>query len=760
MQRRFGPFQNGEAPYVLAINRNKQGIVLNLKDQRDLLKAYRIIAGVDVLLENWRPGVANRLRLDFKTAKMLNPRLIYCSALGYGQTGPYSHKPSMDMAIADLSGLSSISGSAGGPGERPRFTIVDFSSPIVVCQTILLALLMREQTGTGLWVQCSQLQSTLFLQISRFAEYFATNRHPVPMGSACPNMVPAQAFKTRDDYIFVEILTDHQWEAFCEALNLPHLLSDNRFGSNEKRVQHRAQLLAALDSIFLSKSTSEWVKALTPFGIPCGRRVLTLQELEEDPQVQQGRLILHRRHRKAGLLKLPGVPWRFSKTPASIRSLGPLLGEHTHEVLKELGKGRIRKVTSRKVAPPSRASAPLHRIRVIDLTQGDGAPCCAMQLGDAGAQVIKVESLDGDWARRLGPPFVGRDSALFHSLNRNKKSLAVQFNSPHFRHIMVRLLKQADVLVLNDQVPGVPEWLTRFSSLARFNPKLILCHIRQFDQQGPYKHLPSSELVMQGLAGVTRFLGEHKGEPVRLGINYCGMLTSLYAVAGILAALYWRNKSAQGQKVTLSTHRCVLASQANYFAVSGNLDQAVQGFPTHHLEPPATGYKTKDGRISFYFPVLRNPDPWPQFCRLVGVPGRVIEDPRFTTERSRRQHYHELQKIYEAAFRDRTAEELLEILDSLDVLSAPVNDYSGVNQDPQVRHENMIVDIGWPPTGANRAINIPWKIPLKKLDSISLAAPTIGQHSEEVLRWAGFTRSQIKKFKAEGIIPRLPTTTQ
>jgi CoA:oxalate CoA-transferase len=269
-----------------------------------------------VFMENWRPGVAKRLGVDYETLSALNPGLVYVSASGFGQTGRYGPKASMENTSAAMGGYGSLSGPAGGLGEKPRTQVIDFASPLPVLQGVLLALLHRRESGRGQWIQCSQLQTLAHIQSVRIAEYMMTGQKPVPMGTAIPYTVPSQAFKTADWYIFVDCRTEADWQALCRTLRLPELAVDARYDSNAKRVAARDELVPQLEQAFVRFGVRQWLRLLAEAGVPCSAINMDLEDLYTDPQVVAGKMIAMRPDDAFGAIRSNDVAWEFSRTPA------------------------------------------------------------------------------------------------------------------------------------------------------------------------------------------------------------------------------------------------------------------------------------------------------------------------------------------------------------------------------------------------------------------------------------------------------------
>ena len=330
------PFIDGESAYFLCLNRNKKSITLNLENEKGREILYKLARKCDVFLENFKPGVTKRLGVDYETISKVNPRIIYCSITGFGQTGPYRDYPAYDIVIQGMGGLMDITGEPDRPPVRIGVAITDIGAGMYAAIAILSALIAREKTGKGQWIDVSLLDSTVSWLTYMAANYFATGVAPKRMGSAHPNIVPYQCFKARDGkYLTVAVGNDRIWKNFCEALGLEDLIEDPKFATNPDRVKNKDELIPLLEKAFLNKTRDEWIAILLKKGVPCGP-IYAMDEVFCDPQVQHRKMLVEIEHPKIGKIKQIGIPMKFSETPGGIRTPPPLLGQHTKEILKNL----------------------------------------------------------------------------------------------------------------------------------------------------------------------------------------------------------------------------------------------------------------------------------------------------------------------------------------------------------------------------------------------------------------------------------------
>jgi formyl-CoA transferase len=320
----------------MAVNRNKRSLTLDLKSERGQAVLHRLAGDADVLLENHRPGVAERLGADWETLRDVNPRLIYASVSGFGQTGPYAQRPGYDLIAQGLSGVMSVTGEPGGEPVKCGIPIGDLSAGLFCAVAILSAVVARERTGRGQRIDTSLFEGALALSIWESAELWATGRVPEPLGSAHRLLAPYQALRTADGHITVGGNNQRLWERLCEAIGRPELVGDARFATNDDRMAHRAELAAELESALAARPTDEWVAALGDAGVPCGP-IHDYRQVFEDPHTRARAMEARVTHPVEGEMSALGIPVKLSDTPGAVRRPAPLLGEHTDEVLREAG---------------------------------------------------------------------------------------------------------------------------------------------------------------------------------------------------------------------------------------------------------------------------------------------------------------------------------------------------------------------------------------------------------------------------------------
>jgi formyl-CoA transferase len=330
------PFAGGESAYYLCVNRNKRDIVIDLKTEGGKKVLHELALRSDVLVENFRPDTLEKFGLDYETLRGLNPSLIYCSITGFGQTGSMKDKPGYDFMIQALGGLMSISGEPEGEPMKTGVAVVDLFAGQNAIIAILAALQARHLTGKGQHLDISLFDSQLGWLANVASNYLISGEPPKRYGNAHPNIVPYQSFQSSDGWFAIAVGNDRQFERLCAAINKAELSSNEKFATNAARVQNRDALIDLLKAVFLHDSTSAWLQKLEEFEIPCGP-IHDLEQVFAMPTVKERGMVIEMKHPTIGTLPLVGSPLKMSETPVEYKSPPPLMGEHTQEVLKELG---------------------------------------------------------------------------------------------------------------------------------------------------------------------------------------------------------------------------------------------------------------------------------------------------------------------------------------------------------------------------------------------------------------------------------------
>jgi formyl-CoA transferase len=326
----------GESAAFLAVNRNKRGLRVDLKHPRGLEVFRRLAGWADVLIESYRPGTTARLGIDYESLREINPRLVYASISGFGATGPYAERGGYDIITQGMSGIMSVTGFPDGPPAKAGVPLTDIGAGMLCAVGILAALLAREETGEGQRVDTSLFEAGLVYGAWEATELWASGRLPGRLGSAHRLSAPYQAIRAADGYLTIGAFTDKLWAAAGRALGHPEWAEDPRFLRGADRLANRDELIALLESVTTTAPTAEWLERLHAAGVPAGP-VSDYAQAFEDPQTEAREMVVEADHPQAGRVKMLGIPLKLSATPGSVRRPPPVLGEHTREVLAELG---------------------------------------------------------------------------------------------------------------------------------------------------------------------------------------------------------------------------------------------------------------------------------------------------------------------------------------------------------------------------------------------------------------------------------------
>ncbi len=398
---------------------------------------------------------------------------------------------------------------------------------------------------------------------------------------------------------------------------------------------------------------------------------------------------------------------------------------------------------------------PLDGIRVIDVTQGLSGPYCSMLLADSGAQVVKVEPIDGDDARGYAPATRTGDSAQFIEINRNKLGIALDLDRPEGAEALRRLLRDADVL-LTDFGPARAVALgLDYPSIEAINPRLVQCNITPFGERGPMADQPGAEIVVQAMAEYTASVGALGGAPQRLGTDVANINTGGQAVQGIVAALLMRDRTGQGQLVTVNMLNTLLHMRGMMWASQSESVDDWWGFHQDtYIKPPDHGYRTKDGNVLISRMGATTDEQFDGLLTRLGIPLSVKQDPRWGGQGanvlgSGSRYGWQVIDVWEQAFKNLTTAQVIEIFEEFGANGFPVNNYETLTADPQVASIGMVQELNHPQMGPYRTLGVPWLF-ADTPASVRTPPPSLGQHTDEVLGGAGYSPEAIRALRQAG----------
>ena len=335
--RQWGPpFVGGISTYFLSINRNKKSLGLNLKVEEGRRILWKLIERADVLIENFRPGVLDKLGFGYEAVSKSNFRLVYCSISGFGQTGPYRDRPGYDVIAQGESGMMDLTGYPDGPPAKLGGSLADIVAGLYACNGILLALLARHRTGKGQHLDVSLLDGMVSTLTYHAGIYLSTGRSPKRMGTRHPSIVPYECFQAKDGFVNIAVTNQKQWENFCQVLGFPELANDSRFETMKARLANYGDLRPMIDGVISTMTRSDVMTRMSEVGIPAGP-INTVGEILEDPQIHAREMVAELTHPEYGPLRVLGIPIKLSGTPGVVENAPPRFGEHNREILRELG---------------------------------------------------------------------------------------------------------------------------------------------------------------------------------------------------------------------------------------------------------------------------------------------------------------------------------------------------------------------------------------------------------------------------------------
>ncbi|MBI2869308.1 MAG: CoA transferase [Chloroflexi bacterium] len=757
---RVVPLINGTGTTYLAAHHNSSNIILGLKDnEEDTRIAYELIKHVDILVENRRVGAMDRLGFGYQKLSEINPRLIYMSSAAYGHAGPFLKYGGADHFIQAMSGFVSLNGQLDGPPEWARYVyLVDGTGSISVAEAALVALMDRELTGRGQYVDLDEFSSTMFMQSTRIAEYFATKQEPRRLGSESSKTCPSKTYLTQDGkYLAVSALHRAHWVDLCAALEMKELADDERFRTNQARLERRDEVNGIIQEKIGGKPLVWWRWQLGRYKVPHSP-VMGVEDLPRDPHVRANNYIVDVPSAWGPLKSCNDVPWQFKQSPLEGMKASPYLDSGREYVLSLIQAG----------APPTAPTAaapddlPLKGLRIVDVTEGVAGPVCTAQLGSLGAEVIKVERGQGDFTREWGPRIKG-ESAVFMQLNHDKKGVFIEYTAPEGLDALRELIRSAHVFI-DDFPPGTGEALgLGYDNLKLLKKDLIHCSITDFGETGPYRDRPATELEFQAMSGMMKWMGGPGLPPVRVGADVVSTLTGMFTFIAVMAALYNRKKRHLGERITTSYLGAALYMMQHGIITLTGTDTWAGYWVTGPYDPPQVGYKTQDKPVMFS--VIAKDEAAARrvffdFVKAVGM-ADLLKDEAFVEKGIRAfnrgqglsKDARELRPVFEKVFASWKAGDVVGTIAGCGGVAAPLLTFNDLfaPMHGQVIANNNIVEMEHPVAGKTRLVNNPWRHGHGGA-RIMTPSPLPGQDTDAVLVSAGFSAERVAALRKLGVI--------
>lgn len=715
------PQQNGWSTAYTVANLCKRSIELDFKDETMKPAIQRLLGQADVIIENYRPGVAERIGIGYPQAKAANPGIVYGSSSGWGDVGPMRDMSAVDSHLQAFSGFASLNGAPGGDPEMLRYTHIDPSGGTFLAAGMVLGLIHKQRFGQGSHLVTSHMAMTLSMQASRVAEALATDQ-PVPrLGSANSASAPNQCFLAQDkSYIAIAAQTQTQWEALCGALDLPELMDDPRFATNQGRVSNREALAKVIGERIATAPVRWWMIQLTKAGVPASP-LFDVETLLNHSHIRDNEYLVEAAPDHTGPMMTGGLPWTFSKTPAGMGRPTPAPGSDTAAVLASGFGADVKR-------PPIKASEetgrlPLSGLKVVELCQGYAGPNVGLLLAEVGASVTKVETGTGDWARDLAPQASSGRSEVFDALNRNK-TLLTRDPVKDTKEIAA-LIAEADI-VLTDWSPNADDPLALVITSAQHDQQIIL-RLSYNGERGSLASSAGSELTIQAMTGYLRALGALDDEPVRVGADIAESAAAGMGLLGVLAALYHRGETGEGQVVSVSRLGAMMSLRSLQWAAVSNPDAWLgPSYCLSETDPSRHGYRTQDSNIFVSMMNLRDNDSFTTMLTELGMLDDVKSDTRFMEEGRTTigmgflsGDYHALWEKYLTRF---PSDQVLDIFNRNGGTAVSFPELNQLVRHSQVEALNLIENVD-----GRRFLRAPWRGPWThppvQLDELDSTAP-------------------------------------
>ncbi len=592
--RMLYPHQNKLATAYSSTNLNQKSAGLNTKEEEGMNAMLKLASQADILIENFRPGVADRIGLGYETLHAINGNLIFGSSSGYGDEGPMKNLAALEPHLQAFSGMSGVTGHRDGDGQLIRFTHLDPTGAVFFCGLLMLGLIERERFGHSCWVKTSHLANAISNMNNKVSEVLLANGQGEPLGSGSSTSAPNHCYLCQDNrYIAVSCENQKQWEGFCNATGLQELLEDDRFTKNIDRIDHRDELDKILKNHFQEKPSRWWALRLTKSGVP-NSFDLAFDDLIYHQQIIENEFLVEVDADHTGPFYVGGLPWNLNKTPAEIDKEIPLPGGSTENVMSDGFESSQKPIAEKKSNEPE---FPLKGIKVLDVTQGYAGPYLTFMLAEAGAEVVKIEPNGGDWSKELSPQTSKGMSALYQSFNRNKEIIELDLSSDEGRKEFENQLSNADVLI-EEWAPDSDESKRYdYSILEESNPSLIHLSLSAFGHRGPMRNLPGSDLTIQAMCGYLRTLGDVGEEPIRVGADVVSTCTAAMSLIALLSALYHQIQTGKGQKINSSMLGTMMAIKTLQWSGFSDPDSWEGNFCKNETDGSNYGQRTKDGSI-------------------------------------------------------------------------------------------------------------------------------------------------------------------
>ena len=730
-------------------NRGKKSVALDLKQAEGLATVQSLARQADVVLESFRPGVAERLGVGYSQVSGINPRVVYCSISAYGPSGPWAQRHGYESLVAAASGIMT---EQAGVSDGPMFCSMPLASlgtSTLALQGILAALHVRNNTGIGQKVETSMYQGSVAIRAPMMP--IADNLSTLQVNNSQPQGgLPAYRMYPCADgkWIHIGCLTRDFWDKLAVALDLMELATQPEFtaaptGWNND--QDRELAIELIGQRLREQPRSHWLTALEAGDVPAAP-VLTTQEYMDLPQVRHSGLVESLNDPVLGEMEQVGLVLKFSETPGKVRGPAPSLGQHNGDGTGALFPFQNQTGPGTPSASGELPKHPLNGIRVMDFSSFIAGPLGPMVLSDLGADVIKVEPVSGEGGRTL--PF------LLLGCNRGKRGLAIDMKAPQSEEVLTRLLASCDVVVHNMRV-GVAERLgIDYDEARRLRPGVIYVHSTAYGANGPDSLKPGFDPLFQSMSGITARQGGGAAHPVFLRTPVCDDTNGMLLAVAVLMALYHRDRTGQGQIIDLSLLKTgAFANSGHFIRYPGMTERPLADKGLNGMSALNRLYQAAEGWILL---ACKQPKEWNRLKLCLGGPW-TKSDYAFDDANAMHPWNHKLCRKLAQEFSQLPAAEWEERLIPAGVPCVKVaeSNHEGFYLSAQA-HEMYMVDHQHHPEYINlRQVGVQVRLSQTR-PAFKPAAPLLGQHNLEILKELGFTDEEISGMEAAGCISKKP----
>jgi crotonobetainyl-CoA:carnitine CoA-transferase CaiB-like acyl-CoA transferase len=723
-------------------NRGKRSAVCDLESDDGHAMLADLASRADVLITDLSPGEAATRGLDHATLSRRNPGLVHAWLPPYGEAGPDADRPPDEALAAALGGVFAGQPSENGEPVFVTLPLAAYGCALLAASAVTAALLARERDGVGQRVSVSWLAGAMAVQTGSLvrAPQFSSPLAMTGLSRRPQGAIPVYGLhRAKDGWLFIACGNSVFFNKLCIALGRPDLAADERFAGAPWGLinrEHQDALRTILAPIIASKPREHWLRLFEKHDVPSAP-VLSRSEYMDDPQVVHNGLRLEMDDPELGRVVMAGPPLTFSATPPIAPRPAPRLGEHT--------AGALNSWPVRAAGPAARrrrsARPPLAGVRVLDLTSYIAGSLCPMTLADYGADVIKVESLEGDAFRTFGLGFLG--------WNKGKRGIAIDLKTAEGREVLHRLARDADVVVENFRTGVAARLGADYETLSALNRRLVYCTMAGWGETGPRAELPAFDPLLQARSGAMRAQGG-ADDPIFLAVAITDYAAAHLGAYGVMAALYVRERIGRGQRVVLSLTGATMAIQSGEFifpAAGGSFRHEVIGgkdFPG-----PSAAYRSYRCADGWLFLACTAEAHWRATAKAIGRP--ELAYPNSWPAAAQTEPRGGIAGVIQETLAEDTVERWMGRLASHGVPCAPVVALQQVLEHPQVTANGLVAEFEHPAWGLIRQTGALARFSRTPGGAV-LVAPTLGQHTKEVLREARYDDAQIAVLKGQRIV--------